>query len=149
MFTFWRTAALGAALMAPGCGTTTGRDFTVGSATNIHPGVTTREQVVGYLGQPYTRATNNGAETWTYTYSAFNPRLGAQAFVPFVGGMLPGAFNADTQSRSVNVTFERGIVATCQMSTSSGQSSSGGGFAGVMTLTSPSQTTESSDCFRS
>ena len=130
------------------CSTTSGRNFNVESAGQIHPGLTTKNQVVDYLGQPYTQEASNGAETWAYTYALLDPKVGAQAFVPFVGGLLPGAFGADTKSRSVRITFDKSVVATCQMSASSGQSSSGGGLAGMMSMMTPTQNTETSDCFR-
>lgn len=144
-----RMLMLGLATVLAACGTTSGRNFDLSSARGIRPGLTTKAQVISYLGQPYTRASKNGAETWTYSYSAINPKLGAQAFVPFVGGLLPGAFGADTNARSVDVTFDGNTVATCHLTASSGQSSSGGGIAGVLSLGTPAQNTESSDCFRS
>lgn len=141
-----RLWVLGLAAALTACSTSSGRDFDLGSAKNIRPGLTTKAQVVSYLGQPYTRVSSNGIETWTYSYSVMNPKLGAQAFVPFVGGLLPGAFSADTNARNVNVTFNNNIVSACQLSASSGQSSSGGGIAGIMSMMTPEQSIESSDC---
>jgi hypothetical protein len=50
------------------------------------------------------------------------------------GGLLPDAFGAGSQSRGVNVTCQRNTLAARETSTTVGQITSGGGFAGVTTL---------------
>jgi outer membrane protein assembly factor BamE (lipoprotein component of BamABCDE complex) len=133
-------------MVLAGCTTSTGRDFNMEAVRAVRPGFTTRGQVLTMMGTPFTRTSSDGVETWDYKYSTAAPNVGGQAFVPFVGGLLPGAYKLDQQTKGVRITFQNGVVSNCRCATVASHSESGGGLLGPLALASPSESGEAFDC---
>jgi len=52
---------------------TVGGDFPVDSVPAIAKGVTTKDELVQWFGEPYQRGLEDGQETWTYVYVKRRP----------------------------------------------------------------------------
>jgi outer membrane protein assembly factor BamE (lipoprotein component of BamABCDE complex) len=55
-----------------GCATSTiitGKNFDMNKADKIQKGLTTKQEVLSLLGQPFQRTLSNSVEVWTYQYT--------------------------------------------------------------------------------
>jgi len=105
-----------------GCTRTAGQEFDISAAKNIHVNSTDMMTVERYLGPPLNRQSIHGKETWYYSFVNSSAAPTAKAFIPLVGPMMQGAYTGNVDSRSVSITFDRNIVASCVITTSSNKS---------------------------
>jgi outer membrane protein assembly factor BamE (lipoprotein component of BamABCDE complex) len=131
-----------------GCGSTVGHQISADSLRTIRPGVSNKSSVLAALGQPNARQNMYGQESWTYNYIDTSVSLGATAFVPLIGGFLPGAVNSSSQMQIVIVSFDKGIVKSCTVDSRETGGTSGGGFVPAADLGTqlPNSVSSQSNC---
>ncbi|MBZ0092037.1 MAG: outer membrane protein assembly factor BamE [Sulfuricellaceae bacterium] len=102
------------------CTSTMGRKIDISGTTQIRSGVTTKEDVLSTLGQPYSRnIAPDGKETWLYLYSAATATPGMSAL--FLGMFGQGSVSKETQQ--IAISFSGNTVSTCRTTVSSGGAS--------------------------
>jgi hypothetical protein len=105
-----------------GCTRTVGQEFDVSAAKNIHVGSTNMTTVEQYLGPPLNRESLRGQEIWHYNFVRSTAKPTATAFIPLVGPMMQGAYTGNVDSQTIDIRFNRNIVSSCLLTTSSKQS---------------------------
>lgn len=94
------------ALLLTACATanyTTGTDFKTDKVNQIEEGVTTKEQVASWFGEPYSKTVINGNQVkWLYFYSQGTSKAQSYIFTMKV--------QTDGTQKSLDILFENDIV---------------------------------------
>lgn len=127
------------------CSTNTGRQFDVGTVSQLHNGTTDKTTVLRLLGNPGSRTINDNNETWIYSYMHFSYSPSPLMFVPVVQIVtsLPGGpgGTSSTQMQMLSLTFSGDVLQSCSMtSQASGGDVGAMGMGGTQTSVNQTQT---------
>lgn len=98
-----------------------GTKIDAGYAATIKEGVTTEAEVLENLGKPIS-LTRNGDGTKSLVYMYIRSQAKAATFIPIVGAFAGGA---DTETQTLMVTIENGIVKKWSMTEGASEANTG------------------------
>lgn len=90
-------------------------------ASTIKEGVTTESEIIKRLGSPMSTS-RNGDGTKTLTYLYVKSQAKASSFIPIVGAFVGGA---DSQTQSLVIVIDGGIVKEWTMTEGAGETNTG------------------------
>lgn len=114
-------------LSVTGCANfSTGHKLDEKNVGKIRNHTTTKSEILGLLGEPQSKSTGGGKETWTYIFVESKMHMNPLTYIPVLGPFIYIFTNTKStdQHQALSLEFSNNVVVKCDLTTSTGQSTS-------------------------